>query len=152
MALQGNQNRLRKGRYSQPNQVYHVIVTTFNRQPIFKPYIAGSCIAGALIAVEKEAETLCYCLMPDHLHWLVQLSDGVNLSRCVQKVKSIATKSVRQTAGKKSLSVWQKGFYDHALRREESLIDVARYIVANPLRAGLVRSIGDYPFWDSVWL
>ena len=32
------------------------------------------------------------------------------------------------------------------------LRDVARYIVANPLRAGLVERVGDYPYWDAVWL
>jgi hypothetical protein len=48
--------------------------------------------------------------------------------------------------------VWQKGFYDHALREGEALQNVARYIVANPLRAGLVAHIGDYPLWDAVWL
>jgi hypothetical protein len=31
-------------------------------------------------------------------------------------------------------------------------VAVARYIVANPLRAGLCRHLGDYPLWDSVWL
>jgi hypothetical protein len=29
---------------------------------------------------------------------------------------------------------------------------LARYIVANPLRAGLVEHLGDYPHWDAVWL
>ena len=48
--------------------------------------------------------------------------------------------------------VWQRGFYDHAIRREENLRNVARYIVANPLRAGLVQQIGDYPLWDAIWL
>lgn len=44
------------------------------------------------------------------------------------------------------------GIHDRGLRGEESLIEVARYIVANPLRAGLTDRIGDYPYWDSVWL
>ncbi|MGH8412134.1 MAG: REP-associated tyrosine transposase, partial [Pseudomonas sp.] len=38
------------------------------------------------------------------------------------------------------------------IRRDEDLPAVARYIVANPLRAGLVEKIGDYPLWDAVWL
>jgi putative transposase len=38
------------------------------------------------------------------------------------------------------------------LRNEESVIDAARYIIANPLRAGLVKRVGDYPLWDAVWL
>jgi hypothetical protein len=29
---------------------------------------------------------------------------------------------------------------------------MARYVVANPLRAGLVKRLGDYPLWDAIWL
>jgi hypothetical protein len=49
-------------------------------------------------------------------------------------------------------SLWQKSFYDHGLRSEEDLKGIARYIVANPLRAGLVEHIGEYPHWDAIWL
>jgi len=48
--------------------------------------------------------------------------------------------------------LWQKGYFDRALRREEDLKAMARYIVANPLRAGLVEHIGQYPLWDAIWL
>lgn len=48
--------------------------------------------------------------------------------------------------------LWQPGFHDHAVRREESLEAIARYIVANPLRAGLVKKVGDYPLWDAIWV
>ena len=46
----------------------------------------------------------------------------------------------------------QDGYHDHALRQEEDLRAVARYIIANPVRAGLVERIGDYPHWDAAWL
>jgi REP element-mobilizing transposase RayT len=48
--------------------------------------------------------------------------------------------------------LWQPAFFDHALRKEENIQQVARYIVANPLRAGLVENIEDYPHWDAIWL
>jgi hypothetical protein len=38
------------------------------------------------------------------------------------------------------------------LRQDEDVARVARYVVANPLRAGLVKRIGDYPLWDAAWL
>jgi len=38
------------------------------------------------------------------------------------------------------------------MRKEEDLQALARYIVANPLRAGLVKRVGDYPHWDAMWL
>jgi REP element-mobilizing transposase RayT len=49
-------------------------------------------------------------------------------------------------------ALWQKAFYDHALRKDEDVQNIARYIVANPLRAGLVKNIGEYPLWDAIWL
>lgn len=49
-------------------------------------------------------------------------------------------------------SLWQVNYFDHALRAEEDLAETARYIVANPLRKGLVRRLGDYPHWDAIWI
>ena len=47
---------------------------------------------------------------------------------------------------------WQKSYYDHVLRREDDVVVVARYIVANPVRAGLASAAGEYPFTGSfVW-
>ena len=88
--------------------------------------------------------------MPDHLHWLVVIGD-MPLQTLAQRVKSrsaIAINKARLRHGK----LWQKGFHDRALRREDDLQSVARYIVANPLRAGLVKRLGDYPLWDAIWL
>jgi len=68
-----------------------------------------------------------------------------NLSAVMQSVKGLSAKKIGRP-------IWQDGFHDHALRREEDLKATARYIVANPLRAGLVERIGDYPHWDAIWL
>lgn len=83
--------------------------------------------------------------MPDHIHWLLQLTGGSPLSQMVWFYKA----KVSHTMGTK---VWQKGFHDRAIRKEEDIRDVARYIVGNPLRKNLVQDIGDYPYWDAVWL
>ncbi|MGB7814803.1 MAG: hypothetical protein WBL28_00460 [Methylotenera sp.] len=48
--------------------------------------------------------------------------------------------------------IWQPGFYDHAIRKDEDIVAIARYIIANPIRAGLVKRVGDHPHWDAVWL
>lgn len=89
--------------------------------------------------------------MPDHAHWLIQLGDNANLAACVNRFKGSSTRSIRTLFGSGRV-VWQRGYYDHARRKDELVETVARYIVANPLRAGLVTSVGDYPFWDAVWL
>jgi hypothetical protein len=49
-------------------------------------------------------------------------------------------------------ALWQPNFHDRALRIDEDRKAVARYVIANPVRAGLVERVGDYPFWDAIWL
>jgi hypothetical protein len=49
------------------------------------------------------------------------------------------------TDGLHHAALWQKSYHDHILRKEEAVADVVRYILENPVRAGLVDSIGEYP-------
>jgi REP element-mobilizing transposase RayT len=138
---------LRKGRVSLGNQVYHVTTATLGREPVFADFHAARILISALrhAAHEKRAQTLAFVVMPDHLHWLMQLGESRGLSAVVGAMKSV----VAHRLGRR---IWQAGFYDHALRGDEDLPGVARYIVANPLRAGLAQKLGDYPHWDAVWL
>ena len=88
---------------------------------------------------------MAYVLMPDHLHWLLTLGQGRSLSVVVRAVKAV---TAHQIGG----VVWQRGSHDRALRCDEDVQQVARYVVVNPLRAGLVRHLGDYPHWDAIWI
>ena len=103
------------------------------------------------MAEQGRVSTLAFIVMPGHLHWLLQLDDDVGLERVVRNVKSWSARRINAQSHRRG-QVWQRGFHDHALRREEDVAAVARYVVANPLRAGLVKQIGDYPVWDAVWL
>src|SRR5690606_24982531 len=93
---------------------------------------------------------LCWVLMPDHWHALIELGDE-SLGVAVGRTKAVIMRDVGRALGR-PLPLWAPGFHDHALRRDESLRRVARYVVANPLRARLVDSVGDWPLWDAVWL
>ncbi|MGB1464988.1 MAG: REP-associated tyrosine transposase [Alcanivorax nanhaiticus] len=139
--------RLREGRYSEPGRIYHVTAVTNGRFPFFTEHRLAAVVCQSLQWSDNAGatSTLCYVLMPDHLHWLFQLGDGESLSKVMLRVKG---RSGRLCGS----PIWQRGFHDHALRREETIKDVARYIVANPLRAGLVRSLRDYPYWNAAWL
>ncbi len=94
--------------------------------------------------------SLAWVLMPDHLHWLVTV-DSIDLSEVVRVFKG-KTGFVLNKRLTRQGAFWQRGFYDHAIRKEEDIRAAARYIVANPLRAGLVEHISDYPHWDAIWL
>ena len=137
---------LRKGRFSQTGLVYHITTVTKNRTPYFASLDTGRKVVRQLAALHNEgsAKTLCYVLMPDHLHWLMVLHDG-ELSKIMQLLKGRSAHAIGH-------AIWQDNYYDHAVRDDEDLRGMARYIVANPLRAKLVVHIGDYPLWDAVWL
>jgi putative transposase len=147
MAQKAESHRLRTGRHSQAGQVYLLTMVTLNRQPVFAEFQAARCLIRTLHTEDRlcRASTWAYVLMPDHLHWLMQLGEQVDLVRCVQGVKSMVSRQL-------GAPVWQAGFHDRAMRQEEDLQALARYIVANPLRAGLVTRVGDYPHWDAMWL
>ncbi|WP_018872891.1 transposase [Thioalkalivibrio sp. ALJ16] len=150
MPRKARSHRLRLGRVSERGRIYLVTAVCADRYAWFSQFEHGRCCVHALRELEGEADTLCFVVMPDHLHWLMQLEVG-SLSRVVQKVKGSTTRRIGQLSGR-PCRVWQPGFHDRALRREEDLQAVARYVVANPLRAGLVGNLGDYPLWDAVWL
>jgi putative transposase len=90
-------------------------------------------------------------LMPDHAHWLIQLGDKRSLSMTVNHIKSASARMSNRSLNRQG-PLWDRAFYDHLLRADEDLRQAARYIIANPIRAGLVRRAADYPFWNAVWL
>jgi len=139
-------NDLRKGRVSQSGTAYHITTVTRNRTPHFATLDNGRKVVRELMALQAEgrAETLCYAVMPDHLHWLLVLREGT-LSEVVKLLKGRSAHAIGQ-------AIWQANYFDHAVRQDEDLRTMARYIVANPLRAKLVERIGDYSLWDAVWL
>jgi REP element-mobilizing transposase RayT len=143
---------LRKGRYSQSNGIYLVTTVTEQRIPWFQELafaqIMCQCLQGQDCIV--DATKMCWVVMPDHVHLLIQLGEA-GLSEVVKKMKAISARRLNHEIGRAGC-FWATGFHDYALRREEELKDVARYIVANPVRAGLVKRVADYPYWNAVWL
>ena len=95
-------------------------------------------------------QSLAWVLMPDHLHWLFALN-VMTLPRVLNRFKSKSARVVNLALGR-SCALWQAGYHDRALRSEEDIKVLARYMVANPVRAGLVKRVQDYPLWDTVWL
>ena len=79
-------------------------------------------------------------LMPDHLHFLVSFPPDAVLRKVIAQWKEISAKKLGVQ--------WQRDFFDHRLRRDESLREKWDYIRLNPVRAGLIGSVEDWPY---VW-
>ena len=143
---------LRLGRHSQANGIYLITSSTWQRTKIFAdwPYAHAAISAFTNADILQDAQLLCWVLMPDHAHWLLQLGQDRSLPALVGAMKSASARAVRSSGY--TQPVWVKAYHDQAIRREEDIAQTARYIVANPLRAGLVNRIGDYPYWNAIYL
>ena len=89
--------------------------------------------------------------MPDHFHGIIQIDGTEPLKTIVGRVKAQLTRALRVSFPNHQ-ALWQKGFHDHALRKDEDLQSVAYYMLMNPIRTKLCRRIADYPYWNAVWL
>ena len=144
---------LRIGRVAVPGQVYLVTTVVAGRRKLFLDLMAARELVGALRYQQEvgNARTLAFVVMPDHLHWLMELGERLPLSEVVGTVKAYSARRIRQLADGGG-RLWQAGFHDHAVRAEEDLRALARYVIYNPVRAGLVASVRDYPHWDAIWV
>jgi putative transposase len=144
---------LRRGRHSLHHQVYCITTVTRGRHPLFTDITAACLLVRELrhLHAQGDAISLAWVVMPDHLHWLIQLNDHWSLSMVVKTLKARSARSIKRHLCQHG-SLWQRAYYDRAARKDEDVRQIARYIVANPLRADLVRNIGDYPHWDCIWM
>ncbi len=134
-------------------QIYLVTTTTLGRRPLFEDWRIACVASRALTnaSLWRDARLLCWALMPDHWLGMVELCDGGTLGAVVNRVKAVSAREINRAAGTAG-AVWSKAYHDHALRAEEDVVKTARYIIANPVRAGIAKSVREYPFWDAVWL
>ena len=144
---------LRKGRVSQANAIYSVTLVTHQRQNIFRDFQSARFLIQTLRQsdLEQHSETIGFVVMPDHVHWMFKLTSLKALSDVMMTVKGRSSRKIN-TIRQSHKPVWQKSYYDHCLRHDEDLIKNMRYIVANPLRAGIVSSLKFYPHWDCIYL
>jgi REP element-mobilizing transposase RayT len=145
--------RLRHGRASERYRIYLCTTVVGDRRTVFADFRTGLIVVDTLRWQDdqRHTRTLAFVVMPDHLHWLFELCGDTHLSLIMQSMKKHSARRVNASMGLQG-PLWQPGFHDHAVRREEDLRALARYVISNPVRAGLVRSIRDYPLWDAMWL
>mgnify|MGYP001815378511 FL=1 len=89
---------------------------------------------------------LAFCVMPDHVHVIV-LNRKHPLQSVVRLIKRETTQALWRLGVPRPL--WQRGYYDHAIRRNEGLFKTIRYVLMNPVRAGLAEDWREYPWAGS---
>ncbi|MGA2482665.1 MAG: transposase [Candidatus Acidiferrales bacterium] len=128
---------------------FFVTFCCWRRRPVFKYLVSCSWFL-EFLRQESAAHSFAvhaYCLMPDHVHLLVEGMEPA--SDLLRFLKSLKQKSAFQFEKKTGNRLWQKKFYDHILRPTESPDGVAWYIWMNPVRKGLCAQPEEYPFLGS---
>jgi len=124
---------------------FHINIATAHRREVFRDPRLAVMVTRRLDAQmwERGGPVLAFCVMYDHVH--VELIANPDLILWVRLFKSATAAQAARIDLQGQL--WQRGFYDRCLARgERTLTDVARYIVENPVRAGLVQRAEDWPY------
>jgi REP element-mobilizing transposase RayT len=140
-------NRLDEFFADQP--LIFITFCTHNRRPI----LANAMIHETFRTFCQAAETRHhrvgrYVIMPDHIHLFVQLQSPAYLSTWIKTLKNSLSKTLRQTG--ELAPHWQKDFFDHVLRTDESYEAKWNYVAQNPLRDGLVKRLEDWAFQGEI--
>lgn len=85
--------------------------------------------------------------MPDHIHAVIQLGRDQTLPKVMHSLKTFTARKINKQRDERS-TVWQEGYYDHGIRKDESLNEMIRYCYENSVRQGLVKQAKDYPYWQ----
>ena len=131
---------------------YFLTICARERRVVFREETTAATTLAKFrhIANDEKFAILAYCLMPDHVHFLVEgQSDRSDFRRFVKRAKQ---HSGAAYALRRRQPLWQEGYYERVLRRDTDVREVARYLLWNPVRAGLVETPAEYPHLGSdVW-
>ena len=157
---QRKSHRLPAEVYASPyHEYFFTICARHQGTPFNEPRLAKAVIESLLWTKKEYGWVLfCYCLMPDHLHFLcrptresVPLVNGGSRGEVpegvlehVARFKSFTTNNAWKL-GRTGL-LWQRSSYDRVFDMERPFQQVARYVLDNPVRRGLAESWEKWPY------
>jgi len=128
---------------------YHVITRGNQRQIVFRDE-KDCCVYLKILRKAKHKYQILlysYCLMPNHVHLLIETRSSSNMSKFMQWLNrgySAYFNQVYKTSG----HLWQGRFISKPILKDQYLMHCANYIESNPVRAKMVENIADYK-WSS---
>lgn len=105
-------------------------------------------IESALLHFDRQRyRLLAWCVMPNHVHALIETTEGWPMDGILHSWKSFTSHEANKTLGRQG-EFWQREYLDRYVRNAEHFEKVVSYIEENPVKAGLVRIRTDWP-WSS---
>lgn len=123
---------------------YALEFTTEQREPLLKEKAAIDLVAAQFLraAQERSFVLVTYCLMPDHAHVVVDGErDDSDCLAFIKLAKQYSAYYFKQSFGRR---LWQRYGYERFIRDEMERALTIRYLLANPVRAGLVSDPRQY--------
>lgn len=127
------------------NPVFFVTLCTYRRRKLLATHPVSAAFSQFAFRAYNERNIAVgrYVIMPDHLHLFVCGPDDFELGRWIGTLKQFLAKAIKR---KQTDPIWQRGFFDHLLRSDESYGQKWNYVRENPMRAGLVTKAEDWPY------
>ncbi|MGX2038897.1 REP-associated tyrosine transposase [Methylocaldum sp. MU1018] len=128
--------------------LYHVTSRGDRREDIYFSDADREAWLGLLGRVCARFNWVChaYCLMSNHYHLVIETPEG-NLAQGMRQLNGVYTQMVNRTHGRVG-HVFQGRYKAILVEKDSYLLELARYVVLNPVRAGMVGDVGDWP-WSS---
>jgi REP element-mobilizing transposase RayT len=135
-------------RYAPAGRVVHLTTRGVRREAIFVDDVDRRMFMAFLAQSVNRCRWTCmaYCLMSNHFHLLIRLSEA-NLSRGMHRLNGVYARRFNERHGHTG-HLFEARFTSAAIETEEHLFGALGYIVLNPVRAGICRDPGDWP-WSS---
>ncbi len=131
-----------------PEALYHITSRGDRREDIYDDESDRNAFLDIFAATIDRYNWVCYayCLMSNHYHLLIQTPDG-NLSKGMRQLNGVYTQSYNRRH-KKIGHLFQGRFKGILVEEDAYLLELSRYIVLNPVKAGMVNQVGGWP-WSS---
>jgi putative transposase len=135
----------RIGRIYVEDGVFHILARGNNKQTIFHDDIDFYCFKKILKDLKKDYpfKLYHYCLMPNHIHLLLETNRGTQLSEMMKRLNLSYYHYYRKKYGYVG-HLWQGRFKSLLVEKEKYLMACGLYIERNPLRANIVSQPDDY--------
>ena len=130
-----------------PNAIYFITGVTKNRQPHFNRESRIETLRITLRNVKElyPFRMIAYVFLHDHLHLLIHILDDTDISSLLHSLQRNYTINwKKQEKINRSVSLWQRSFWDHVIRDNRDFRNHFHYIHYNPVKHGYVEKPEDY--------
>lgn len=139
-----------------PNSCVHLILTSYNRKPIFIKNIDILRTAFKNTSKNYKFEIVAICVLPDHIHMILHPQNIREYPKIISSIKHCFSRNVGQVCptdnlligykNKREKGVFQRRYFEHTIVNEEDLNNQINYIHYNPVKHGYSLNVKDWQY------